>query len=159
LAAGWTQLLGPGLSAWAQSFLGIDEVKERLAFVEAYMPPPRVVSWNEDAATQDGPCSSDRCVYVLEGARTTYGAQCGRVDSLSVTLRLSGGRPIQIRTEPGWRPIELTEESEAFIVRLAIPGVVPVGTHSWRARVEYESCPGVREPIPRFTPWWPVTVE
>ena len=152
---GWIQTAGEGLQAAAQSFLGIDILASRIDNLEKFMPPPAVVEWNEAATRQAGECTSRKCEYALTGARTPYGESCGKPISVEPFLRLSDGRVIQLSPI---NPIELSRQLTTFTVSLVIPSYVPQGTHQWQARVLYPSCLGINEPLPRLTPWFPVSI-
>lgn len=154
----WTQFLGPGVKPAFQDFVGVNEVIQRLEFVEQFMPAPRVVEWNESAINQIGSCTSKRCLYVLNGSRTEYGEGCGKPDEATPFLRTAGGQNVQI-TFDGFKPIELTREPTSFTIPLSVPSYVPAGDHQFRVRIVYPTCPGTREPIPRWTPWFPLRVE
>lgn len=158
LATGWTQFVGPGVRPVSQEFLGITEINERLDWVEEFMPAPAVVEWNLGASFQLGPCfPNDVCGYALAGSRTEYGDSCGKPLSVVPFIRLSDGRLHQSEF-PNWGPVELSRAQTAFTVPLYVPPVIPRGTHQFRVRVLYPSCPGRNEPIPRWTPWFPLEI-
>ena len=168
LSAGWVQFLGPGIQPAVQEFAGVtrleetsrqntSEIIDRLDFVEQYMPAPRVVDWNESAIRQIGTCTSDRCLYLLNGARTEYGESCGRPDQAIVFIRTSTGQSIQTDYRD-FVPVELGREPISFTVDVTVPVHVPEGQHEFRTKIIYPTCPGSREPIPRWTPWFPLQV-
>lgn len=136
------------------------QIDQRVGDIENFMPPPRVVEWDETTSGQLGPCRNDICPYALTGARTPYGALCGGVDpaSIRVEVRLAAGRVVEIQYAPTFRPVELTLAPRTFPTPLDLSSLVPSGDHDWRTIVEYEHCPGAREPIPRYTPWFPLHV-
>lgn len=164
----WTQFLGPGIQPAVRDFTGTTEVVQRLDeqvipridHIERHMPLPKVVVWNEAAAFQIEPCDHIHCDYVLAGARTAYGDLCGKVVRSSVEVRLErSGRTVTTRYNSDFIPVRLTTLERDFTVPILITSAIPDGDHQWRATVEYESCPGVREPQPRFTPWYPLHVD
>lgn len=154
----WTQFLGPGLRPAAQGFLGVTDLSNRLSWVEEFMPAPSVVEWNEGGSYQIGTCKPSTCRYVLVGARTPYGEDCGKPSSVTPYLRLEDGRLHQISFAPTWEAVELTRAETAFTIPLDVPVFVPAGDHQFRVRVTYPTCPGRNEPIPRWTPWFPLRV-
>ena len=157
--AAWVQFLGPGIKSAVQDFVGISEIAYRLEEVERNMPPPSVVEWNERIARQIGNCTPERCTYVLNGARTDYGENCGAPSSITPYVRTSAGQNIAVSFDPtSGSNIELTRTPLSFTVHLSIPTHLGPGDHSWRARVIYPDCPGRGEPIPRWTPWFPLKV-
>ena len=159
LVALWVQFLGPGVQSAVQNFVGVTEVVERLEYVERNMPPPPVVEWNERIARQIGNCTTDGCSYRLNGARTPYGENCGAPQSIVPYVRTAAGQNIQVSFPPDRAPaVELTRDPTSFTVHLRIPSYLSEGDHSWRARVIYPDCPGRGEPIPRWTPWFPLRV-
>lgn len=153
----WVQFLGAGVKSAFQDFIGVTEVVERLEFVEQFMPPPRVVDWNESAARQAGSCTYESCPYVLSGARTPYGEHCGRPTNVEPFLRTRDGQNIRIRYD-NYTPVELTREVTEFTVPLVIPRYIPAGDYEFRTRVVYPDCAGRGEPIPRVSPWFPLQV-
>lgn len=157
----WVQFIGDGIRHVAQDFLGVSDLSARLQWVEEFMPAPAVVDWNEGAARQDGPCFPGirgGCGYVLAGARTDYGDTCGRPTSVTPFVRLQDGRMHQSNFVGLTTPVELGRTETSFPVSLDIPSFMPTGRHSFRVRVVYPNCPGRNEPIPRWTPWFPLTV-
>ncbi|SDE89868.1 hypothetical protein [Limimaricola pyoseonensis] len=154
----WTHFLGPGIRPAAQAFLGISDLATRLSWVEEFMPAPSVVDWNEGASFQIGDCRPGNCRYVLAGSRTPYGEECGRPSSVVPSLRLDDGRIYQISFGARWDVVELTRSETSFTVPLEIPSFIPDGAHQFRVRVLYPTCPGRNEPIPRWTPWFPLRV-
>lgn len=141
---------------WADEFLSMPK---RVSFIERYMEPPRVVEWDEDGARQIGACvAGDVCTYRLQAMRTEYGDQCGDVVSTSVTIRVAGEEPTLTDYEDDWTPVRLERTQRRFIVPVVVPSDIPPGDHVWRSRVEYATCPGVTEPRPRFSPWWPLRI-
>ena len=153
----WVQFLGPGLKPVFQDFVGMTEALERLDFIEIFMPAPIVVDWNQSASFQSGDCSSGGCVYVLNGSRTEYGDECGPVIEAIPFLRNETGQIVQIGFD-GFRPVELTRTPRSFPVPLSIPEFIGEGQHDFRVRLVYKECLGRNEPIPRFTPWFPLKV-
>ena len=158
LTAAWVQFAGPGVKAWMQEAMGIEEIKQRLAFLEDIMPSPRVVDWSESAATQIGVCTVRRCDYQLAGARTEFGETCGPPMEVSAMIRAEDGSIIHAGFETGWEPPELARHQVSFIVPLDIPPNLPPADYWWQSRVVYPHCVGPREPIPRYSPWWPLTI-
>ncbi|MGR3626810.1 MAG: hypothetical protein ACU0A0_11070 [Limimaricola sp.] len=154
----WTQFLGPGIRPAMQGFLGVSDLSNRLSWVEEFMPAPSVVEWNEGASYQVGPCLPGICRYALAGARTAYGEVCGKPSSVTPYLRAEDGKLYQISFAANWSTVELTRSETSFIVPLDIPAFVPSGAHQIRVRVTYPTCPGRNEPIPRWTPWFPLNV-
>jgi len=159
LVSFWAQFLGPGIKSVTQDFLGITELAGRLGDLERNVPPPAVVEWNESMARQRGTCTSDRCVYTLNGARTRYGESCGAPQSIIPFLRSPTGQSTQISfDERRMTPVHLTRQPHGFLVWLNIPEYLGEGDYSWQAKIIYEGCPGRGEPIERATPWFPLRV-
>jgi len=153
----WVQFLGPGLKSGMQEFIGMREVINRIEFIEAYMPAPRVVEWDETRSRQNGDCNTDKCVYILTGSRTEYGETCGRPTSATPFLRTKDGQVVQIEYD-GFTPVELGRSPRTFQIPLAMPSFIPPGDHAWRTLIEYPTCSGTRDGGQRFTPWFPITV-
>lgn len=158
IAGLWVQFIGEGIQKGLQGFLGITELTIRLDELERNVPPPPVVEWNEAMAQQRGLCTYQRCVYTLNGARTRYGESCGR-PVVTPFLRRSNGQSQQIKfDEREQSAVELTSDPLDFDVFLRIPSYRPEGDYSWAAKLVYPSCPGRGEPVPRWTPWFPLRV-
>lgn len=158
LGVAWVQFIGPGVKSSFRDFVGITEIVDRLSFVERFMPPPKVVDWNQSNSQQLGECfPTITCLYILTGSRTAYGERCGRPTSATPEIRTSYGTTVQIAYD-GFKPIELTRSERSFSVPLKLNGLVEPGRHQWRTKITYPSCPGINEPIPRYTPWFPITI-
>jgi hypothetical protein len=157
IGAAYTQYLGPGLKSWSQDFTGVSAVLERLEFIEVHMPPPPVVDWNVSASGQVADCTAAECIVALNGSRTRYGETCGKPIDTAPFLRTQDGQSIQIEYVD-FSPVELSRAPRTFAVPLKIPQFIQPGRHEFRVRVVYPHCPGMREPIPRWTPWIPLTV-
>jgi hypothetical protein len=168
-AALWVQLIGPGVQEWIREFSGQNEMRrdfnnqfsgmsERLEYIERVLPAPPVVDWIPEASFQVGACTSRRCVYRLVGSRTEFGENCGRPREVEVFLRLSSGRQLRIGYSGDFRPVELGRTPQEFDVPLNLPPLIAEGEYYWRSRAVYPECTGPREPIPRFSPWWPLNV-
>lgn len=154
--AAWAEFFADGFQARARDWVGVTALDARLAFIEETRAPPVVVEWDESKSRQSGACTSERCVYILAGSRTAYGDTCGRPIEAQAFVRTSGDT-FQIAYD-GFEPVELSRVPTTFSVPLAIPDYVPPGDHFWRTRVVYPHCPGFNEPIPRWTPWFPLSV-
>ena len=139
----------------------LNTMNDRVEQIERYMPPFQVVLWDDGAAAQLGTCNETDCWYGLRAARSEFGLLCGSIDlsSLIIEVRSATGAITEIGYTDEFRPVSLTLVSRAFSVPLDISAIVPRGEVEWRSSVEYEHCPGSREPIPRRSPWWPLVVE
>ncbi|MEO1108254.1 MAG: hypothetical protein AAFX90_10060 [Pseudomonadota bacterium] len=159
LVSMWVQFLGPGIKSAVQEFSGVTGLSDRLEYVERFMPPPPVVEWNESAAKQRGLCTDNRCVYSLVGARTAYGDSCGAPRHIIPFIRSSTGNSTQISFDDDeMTPVVLTRSAHDFLVYLKVPSYLPEGDYSWHAKITYENCPGIGEPIVRTTPWFPLKI-
>lgn len=154
----WQQFVGDGVRGWMRGFLGIDEIVMRLGYIEETMPAPSVVEWQESASVQEGRCTSASCLYRLVASRTEFGDTCGAPSETAVYLRLDTGRPMRINYDQWFSPIQLGRTPEEFVVPLDIPATIPPGDYYWRSRVVYPTCAGPNEPIPRYSPWFPLTI-
>lgn len=165
----WVQFVGPGVREWLREFSGQNEMRReftsqfrgvsaRLEYIERVLPAPAVVEWITEASSQLGRCGQRRCIYRLVGSRTEFGENCGRPEEVEVYLRMSSGRQLRINYAAGFRPVELGRTPQEFDIPLSLPPLIPEGDYYWRSRVVYPNCPGPREPIPRFSPWWPLKV-
>lgn len=154
----WHQFVGEGIREGLRTFIGIGEIVERLQYIEETMPAPDVVDWPDGASGQEGLCTSASCLYRLVAARTKFGDSCGKPVEAQVFLRLRNGRSERISYAPWWSPIELTRTPEEFVVPLVLPETLQSGRYYWRTRITYPSCRGPNEPIPRYSPWFPLDV-
>ena len=165
----WVQFIGPGVQEWIREFSGQNEmrrdfndqfsgVSSRLEYIERVLPAPPVVDWIPEASFQVGACTQRRCIYRLVGSRTEFGESCGRPREVEVFLRLPNGRQLRIGYKDRFRPVELGRTPQEFDVPLNLPPMISEGEYYWRSRVVYPDCTGPREPIPRFSPWWPLNV-
>lgn len=155
----WVEFLGPGIKSGVQEFLGITELAAQVNELQEVVPPPPVVEWNESMSRQQWTCTPERCVYTLNGARTRYGEGCGAPVSIIPFLRSPTGNSRQISfDDEKMDPVHLTRKFHSFDVWLEIPGYLSEGDYSWQAKIIYEHCPGRGEPIPRWTPWFPLRV-
>lgn len=161
LAVLWVQFLGQGVKTWAQDFTGLTamrvEVSGRLDYIERVLPAPRVVEWVPEASRQLGECTVDHCGYRLVAHRTEFGETCGKPEHIEVFIRLPTSRELQI-SYANFEAIELGRVPQEFDVALALPRLLPAGSYYWRSKTTYPSCAGPREPIPRYSPWWPLEV-
>ena len=133
-------------------------LKPTLDYLVSITPPPKALDFDTDLSAQLGKCTTDACSFQLFGARTEYGATCGNVVDVYGQLKIEGQKIIDFPYSDEFEPVTLGLLPEAFVVPLDLQSYVPVGTHQWRGVVTFENCMGPREPIPRETPWFPLTV-
>lgn len=158
LVGAWVQVVGPGVREVSRNFLGVTELGHRLTYIETTVAVPEVIDWIDSVSGQIGPCSTNGCLYRLVASRTSYGESCGKPTEVEAFIRTSNGRQLRITFGPDWKPIELTRDPEESIVSLKIPIAVKSGSMFWRLRALYPNCDGPTEPVPRFSPWFPLTV-
>lgn len=133
-------------------------LKPTLDYLISITPPPAVVIWDEDKTFQLGSCTTEYCPFQLTGARSEYGMECGNVTSAHGELRIPGKKIIDFPYGPDFKPVKLDLIPESFVVPLNLQNYIDAGEFEWRSVAEYENCEGPKEPIERFSPWWPLTV-
>lgn len=159
VAALWVQFVGDGVRELARDFVGVNLLKQRLDYIEDVLPPPPVVEWILEASGQIGECTSALCNYRVVGGRTEFGESCGAPVEIVYRMRaVASGRQTVIQSAPHFQAVELTRIPDDIIIPLQIPPSLPSGAYVWRSEVTYASCVGPREPIVRFSPWWPLQI-
>lgn len=162
----WVQFLGPGLATQLREWSGSNDLKYemqegfksidgRLNFIEDNITPPKVALWNY--YRQLGDCDEEQCRVLHNISRTAYGQNCG-IPRAETTIRLASGEEFILPFGKGFSEGEATLNGRNFIVPFAIPDYVPDGVHQYRFKNVYPTCEWSREPIPRYSPWFDLTV-
>ncbi|MEM8822027.1 MAG: hypothetical protein AAGF30_00305 [Pseudomonadota bacterium] len=176
IAAFLWELLGPGIIEVfrdpVRSYVGFDELThqqnlvlnrisglgDRVQQIERWLPPPAVLAWDRSSLHQDGDCTRARCIVRITAGRTEYGALCGAPKEIEFFIQGPGYRPAPLFITNEFRPITLSTMPRELFLPFRRPSFLPDGDYEWRATVTYENCPGVNEPIPRMSPWFPITL-
>lgn len=162
----WVQFIGPGLTAQLREMSGSNELKvkmqegfssidDRLNFIEDNITPPKVALWNYNR--QLGVCNETQCRVLHNISRTAYGQNCG-IPKAETVIKLATGEEFELPFGEGFSEGEADLNGRNFIVPFAIPDYVPDGDHQYRFKNAYPTCEWSREPIPRYSPWFDLTV-
>ena len=166
LFGAWVQFLGPGLTNALRELsgsndlrhdmqVGFQNINDRLVFIEDNIAPPVVAIWNNNR--QLGFCDESDCRVLHNVSRTSYGANCG-TPIASAEIKLSNGEIFQLPFGSGFQSVEATLNGLNVIIPFIIADYIPDGNHEYRFQNIYPTCEWSREPIPRFSPWFELTV-
>jgi hypothetical protein len=166
LIAAWVQFLGPGLTAALRELsgsndlhhdmqVGFENINNRLLFIEDNIAPPVVAIWNNNR--QIGSCNEDDCRVIHNVSRTSYGEDCG-IPIATAEIKLSNGEIFPLPFGNGFQASEATLNGLNIIVPFIIADYIPDGQHEYRFQNIYPSCEWSREPIPRLSPWFEISV-
>lgn len=158
LVIAWTQFLGPGVQKAARDWIGQTENAERLSYIEDNIAPPTVVDWETAIFYQVGDCTIENCDYALFVGRTEFGMKCGEPTSVNYWIRGRDIRSRRLAIHESFQPVELGRLPEMLTLPFVISKDIPDGEYFWRSEVEYPTCVGPREPITRYSPWFPITI-
>lgn len=161
----WVQFLGPGLGYMIRDLSGSNEIEtamqegfndiaERLDFIEENMTPPRIINWLNTRSI--GTCNEEQCRVMHTFSRTPYGEDCG-IPSISIEIRLENGDKFPLFSD--FTPIEGNLGNTRVIHDFKIDyEFIYRGKHSYQFTLDYPTCTWEREPLPRFSPWFDLTV-
>ena len=164
--AAWVQFIGPGLTDKLRELSGSNDLRhemqegfqktaERLTFIESNIAPPQVAIWNWNR--QLDACNENSCRAMHNISRTEYGRNCG-VPIAETEIKLLTGEVFKLNFDEGFEEVEATPNGVTVIVPFQITDYIPDGVHSYRFKNVYPTCEWSREPIPRYSPWFDLTV-
>ena len=162
----WVQFLGPGLTSvlreisgsndlYKEMQTGFDKINNRLAFIEDNITPPQVAIWNNNR--QLGICDETDCRVLHNISRTAYGQDCG-IPVATAEIKLSTGEKFNLPFGAEFKESEADLNGKNFIVPFVIPDYIPDGQHQYQFTNRYPDCEWSREPIPRYSPWFDLSV-
>ena len=151
--AAWVQFLGPGLTSvlretsgsnalYEKMVEGFNDTGERLDFIEENIQPPAVANFNFNRVL--GRCTATSCRGIPAAKAVIRSGRTGEVFELPFV--------------EGATASDAGREGSNFIIPFVIPDTVGVGDHQYQFISLYPTCPWAREPIPRQSPWFDLTV-
>jgi len=164
IAGLWMQFLGPGLTSVLREMsgsndihkemqTGFDKINDRLSFIENNMVPPQILNWLDVRAI--GECNFKSCKIMHTFSRTPYGKDCG-IPEITIEIKLENGEKFPITSI--FTAVEGSLLNSKVIHDFQLPQFIPVGKHQYQFTLLYPDCLWSREPLPRFSPWFDLSV-